>query len=176
MLAAIALGSNLSSAFGNPAGNLREALHRLATLGTVTAVSGFYETEPVGLVDQPRFTNAAALLQTDLGPLELLRALLAVEASMGRIRTADHPPKGPRLIDLDLLLYAAGQAAAETAQNLVLADPDLTLPHPALHERRFVLEPLAEIAPALQHPVLHRSIADLLTALDSTQSELKAKT
>lgn len=74
---------------------------------------------------------------------------------MGRIRAADTPPKGPRIVDLDLLLYG----------NLVLNDPDLTLPHPALHERRFVLAPLAEIAPHLQHPLLHRTIGELIQQL-----------
>jgi 2-amino-4-hydroxy-6-hydroxymethyldihydropteridine diphosphokinase len=82
--AAVALGSNLSSAFGGPAENLREALRRMAALGEVTAVSGFHTTEPVGYVDQPMFVNAAALLRTELAPLELLRALMEIETAMGR--------------------------------------------------------------------------------------------
>jgi 2-amino-4-hydroxy-6-hydroxymethyldihydropteridine diphosphokinase len=154
MTAAIALGSNLSSRFGTPESNLREALHRLGDLGQVTAVSGFYATEPVGYLDQPMFLNAAALIETELGPLDLLRCLLAIENNMGRDR-ANTPPKGPRVIDLDLLLYG----------NEVLADPELTLPHPAMHERRFVLAPLAEIAPQVVHPVLHRTMATLLEEL-----------
>lgn len=165
MLAAIALGSNLASLYGTPDSNLREALHRLNAFGTVTAMSSFYETDPVGLLEQPRFTNAAALLETTLGPLELLRALLALETSMGRIRTADQPPKGPRIVDLDLLLYAENRQAAEAGRALILADPDLTLPHPLLHERRFVLVPLAEIASTWQHPVLQRSVMDLLASV-----------
>lgn len=153
-LAAIALGSNLHSLFGDPADNLREALARLGAVGHITAVSSFHVTDPVGVLDQPLFTNAAALLQTGLGPLPLLRALLAIEQAMGRDR-ASAPPKGPRVIDLDLLLYG----------NLVLNDPALILPHPAMHQRRFVLAPLAELAPTMQHPVLHRSITDLLAAV-----------
>ena len=155
MLAAIALGSNLSSRFGAPAENLREAIHRLDDLGTVTAVSRFHETEPVGYTQQPRFTNAAVLLETEVSPLELLRGLLAIEHSMGRDR-ASTPPKGPRIIDLDLLLYG----------NLVLDDARLTLPHPSLQERRFVLVPLAELAPNWQHPTLQLSIQQLLQALE----------
>ncbi|HSU18258.1 MAG TPA: 2-amino-4-hydroxy-6-hydroxymethyldihydropteridine diphosphokinase [Acidobacteriaceae bacterium] len=155
MLAAIALGSNLPSRFGDPAANLREALRRLVDLGEVTAVSSFRETAPVGYTDQPRFVNAAALLETDLSPLDLLHGLLGIEQAMGRVRAADTPPKGPRIIDLDLLLYG----------ELILNDPELILPHPALHERRFVLEPLAEIAPEMQHPILHRSINELLQHL-----------
>jgi len=154
MIAAIALGSNLPSAYGPPDANLHEALSRLATLGDITAISTFHATDPVGYLDQPRFLNAAALLETTLPPLDLLRSLLAIEHSMGRDRSSA-PPKGPRVIDLDLLLYA----------DQILQTPELTLPHPALHERRFVLAPLAEIAPTLQHPTLHSSIADLLAHL-----------
>ena len=154
MLAAIALGSNLSSRFGAPADNLREAIHRLDDLGTVTAVSRFHDTEPVGYTQQPRFLNAVALVETDVSPRDLLRGLLAIEHSMGRNR-ASSPPKGPRIIDLDLLLYG----------NLVLDEPALTLPHPSLHERRFVLAPLAEVAPNWQHPTLELSIQQLLQAL-----------
>jgi 2-amino-4-hydroxy-6-hydroxymethyldihydropteridine diphosphokinase len=154
MLAAIALGSNLSSRFGAPADNLREAIHRLDDLGTVTAGSRFHETEPVGYTQQPRFLNAVVLLETEVRPLDLLRGLLAIEHSMGRDR-AKSPPKGPRIIDLDLLRYG----------DLVLDGPGLTLPHPSLHERRFVLAPLAEVAPNWQHPTLELSVQQLLQAL-----------
>ena len=158
MTAALALGSNLTSTFGPPEANLREALRRLASRGHVTAVSSFHTTDPVGYLDQPRFLNAAALLETSLSPLDLLHGLLNIEQAMGRDRT-NTPAKGPRIIDLDLLLYT-GQGGPE-----IFHDPDLTLPHPALHERRFVLAPLAEIAPSLLHPTLHRTIADLLADL-----------
>jgi 2-amino-4-hydroxy-6-hydroxymethyldihydropteridine diphosphokinase len=159
MTAAIALGSNLPSRFGSPTDNLREALHRLADLGHVTAISSFHATDPVGYLDQPRFLNAAALLETDLSPLDVLRGLLTIEHAMGRDRSTA-PPKGPRSIDLDLLLYIGEGGSCE-----ILSDPDLTLPHPAMHERRFVLAPLAEIAPNLLHPTLHRTIAELLANL-----------
>ena len=154
MLAAIALGSNLHSRFGSPTDNLLEALRRLEDLGHVTAVSTFHSTEPVGYTNQPEFINAATLLETDVSPVDLIRGMLAIEHSMGRDRTSA-PSKGPRIIDLDLLLYG----------ELALDDPALTLPHPAMHERRFVLEPLAEIAPSWQHPTLRCTIQQLLKAL-----------
>ena len=154
MIAAIALGSNL----GDREGNLREAVRRMGALGRVAAVSGFYDTEPVGYLDQPRFLNAAVLLETELLPVELLRRLLGIEQEMGRDR-ANSPPKGPRVIDLDLLLYG----------ELVMQSAELTVPHPAMHERAFVLAPLAEIAVGMLHPVLHRSIGELLALLSANQ-------
>jgi 2-amino-4-hydroxy-6-hydroxymethyldihydropteridine diphosphokinase len=155
-LAAIALGSNLASEFGDPATNLHEAVRRIAALGQVRAVSRFLETEPVGYTDQPNFQNAALLLDTDLEPLELMRGLLAIEREMGRDRSLA-PPKGPRIIDLDLLLL----------DDVVIATPELKLPHPALAERRFVLDPLAEIAPKFVDPLSGHTVAELLAQLDA---------
>ncbi len=154
-LAAIALGSNLESAFGDREANLREAVGRIGALGVVQAVSTFHDTEPVGYLAQPRFLNGALLLETELEPLELIRGLLEVERGMGRERVI---AKGPRVIDLDLLLYGA----------VVMNTAELTLPHPEMHERRFVLEPLAEIAPGMVHPVLERTVEQMLNAVTST--------
>ncbi len=154
--AAIALGSNLDSAWGNREATLREAVARVGALGTVQGVSSFYDTEPVGYREQPRFLNGAMLLETGLGPLALMRALLQVERSMGRERSGTIV-KGPRVVDLDLLLV----------DDRVMATPELTLPHPALAERRFVLEPLAEIAPLWRHPVSGSTVAGMLARLHS---------
>ena len=152
--AAIALGSNLSSAFGQPADNLRAAVERIGTLGRVTDVSSFLATEPEMYLDQPRFVNAALLLETELSPLELMRALLRIEVAMGRVRTGV-PPKGPRVIDLDLIFF----------DDVAMETEELTLPHPGVAERRFVLAPLAEIAPEWVHPETGKTVAEMLAAV-----------
>jgi 2-amino-4-hydroxy-6-hydroxymethyldihydropteridine diphosphokinase len=154
-VAAIALGSNLDSRFGNREANLREAVRRVGELGEVQAVSSFHDTEPAGYVEQPRFLNGALLLETELAPVELMQALLGVERAMGREREGA-VAKGPRLIDLDLLLY----------DDQVVETEELTLPHPEMQERRFVIEPLVEIAPEWVHPVLGRTMRDLFAGLD----------
>lgn len=154
-IAAIALGSNLASPWGNREANLRESIERVAKLGEVRAVSSFHDTAPVGFTEQPNFLNGAMLLATELEPVELMRALLAIELTMGRDREIV-PAKGPRIIDLDLLLMG----------DVVLEADELTLPHPAMAERRFVLEPLAEIAPAMVDPISRRTVAEMLARLN----------
>lgn len=144
----LSLGSNL----GEREANLQQAIERLAGWGEVVAVSSLYETEPVEVARQPWFLNCAVALQTEKMPKQLLAGLLAIEKAMGRQRKQ---PKGPRVIDLDILLF--GNSIVDTA--------GLTIPHPALHERRFVLEPLAEIAPEQRHPVFKRTVRELRDAL-----------
>ncbi len=160
----IGLGSNLPSIAGDPKATLIAAIERLGTLGAITAQSSFYETEPVGYIDQPLFVNAAVALQTELPPLELLESLLSIERAFGRDR-AQTPPKGPRTLDLDLLLM----------DGIVLNHDRLTLPHPEMALRRFVLAPLAEIAPGVVHSSLGKSIAALLEELgDEGQNRVAA--
>jgi 2-amino-4-hydroxy-6-hydroxymethyldihydropteridine diphosphokinase len=140
MRAYIGLGSNL----GDREQTLRGALDRLEANPRVevVAVSSFRETDPVGpVLDQPRFLNGAAELETGLSARRLLGALLELERAFGRDR-ANVPAQGPRTLDLDLLVYGDAE----------VAEPGLDLPHPRLHERRFVLEPLAEVAPGLEVP------------------------
>jgi 2-amino-4-hydroxy-6-hydroxymethyldihydropteridine diphosphokinase len=144
----IALGANL----GDRTETLRQAVQRLTTLGRITAVSSLYETEPVGYLEQPSFLNAVVAIETALAPNDLLAELLDVERDLGRTRTF---PNAPRTLDLDLLLV----------DDTVLATNELTLPHPRLQERAFVLIPLVEIAPEVTHPILRRSTSDLLLAL-----------
>lgn len=157
-VAAIALGSNMGSAWGDREATLREAVRRVAELGVVRGVSTFHDTEPVGVEEQPNFLNGAMLLETELEPLDLMRALLAIERAMGRDRVRA-PAKGPRTIDLDLLLM--DDVVLECARG-VKDQTELTLPHPAMAERRFVLEPLAEIAAAMVDPVSGRTVAEML--------------
>ena len=142
----VGLGSNL----GDREETIRAALSRL---DGVVAVSHLRETDPVGFEDQPRFLNGVAALETELPPRELLDRLLEVERSLGRTR--EGPRFGPRTIDLDLLVYG----------DLELDEPGLTVPHPRLHERRFVLEPLAELAPDLVVPG-RGPVRDLLAGLE----------
>ena len=137
---------------GDRRANLETAIMRLGELGEVTAVSFFYETEPVEFAGQPWFYNCAVALETEMMPRRLLGRILALEQAMGRRRLQ---PKGPRTIDIDILLFG----------NSVVDTSELVIPHPVLHERRFVLEPLSEIAGNVRHPVFKRTIRELRDAL-----------
>jgi 2-amino-4-hydroxy-6-hydroxymethyldihydropteridine diphosphokinase len=144
----------MPSRAGTPEQTLRTALEDLGGAGRVVARSSLYRTEPMDCGDQPPFVNAAAVVETDLEAEALLDFLLVLERCYGRDRRQD-AAKGPRTLDLDLLVL----------DDLVLDGPRLTLPHPELARRRFVLAPLAEIAPEIRHPVLLKSMAELLAEL-----------
>jgi len=153
----LSLGSNV----GDRAANLRTAINRVGSLGDVMAVSSFYETEPVEFAAQPWFLNCAVELDTEKMPKQLLAGVLDIEREMGRRRVQK---KGPRTLDIDILLFG----------NSIIQTKGLTIPHPAMHERRFVLEPLAEIAPEARHPVIKRTVRELRDALPPGQAVRRA--
>jgi 2-amino-4-hydroxy-6-hydroxymethyldihydropteridine diphosphokinase len=145
----LGLGTNL----GDREANLRQATELLASERlTVTRASSIYETAPRDILDQPFFLNQVLEVETDLFPRQLFERAKQVERKMGRVRSQ---PKGPRLIDVDILLYGSAVVHAE----------DLDIPHVAIPERRFVLEPLAELAPELRHPVTKKTIRQMLAAV-----------
>jgi len=153
----LSLGSNL----GDRAANLRKALAQLDVAGRLLAVSALYETQPVDLPDevpeQPWFLNCVAAIETEKTPQGLLQTALQIEAAMGRLRMRK---KGPRNIDIDVLLFG----------DRVVDEPGLKIPHPAMPLRRFVLEPLVEIAPEARHPELGKTAKELLAALPEGQT------
>ena len=145
----LGLGSNI----GDRENHLRQALDHLAAPGLhILRVSPIYETEPIDYTNQRWFLNLVAEAETSLFPMQVLARIGRVERALGRVRTV---PKGPRTIDIDILLFG----------NAVVDTRELTIPHPALHERRFALEPLCEIAGEVRHPVLKRTMRELRDAL-----------
>ncbi len=149
----LSLGSNI----GDRERNLRDAVDLLAEPQLrALRVSSFYETEPLDVLDQPWFLNAVVEAETDLFPKQLLARVQRIEQRLGRRRLR---PRGPRAIDIDILFYGGAVIDAD----------ELQVPHPRLAERRFVLEPLAELAPNLHHPVTGRSVAEMLLAVTRQQ-------
>jgi 2-amino-4-hydroxy-6-hydroxymethyldihydropteridine diphosphokinase len=154
----LSLGSNT----GDREAQLREAVTQLGALGRVAALSSFYETEPVEFTEQAWFLNCALAIETAEAPQELMAEILRIEEQMGRRRVQN---KGPRSIDIDILLF----------NNEIIDSKELTIPHPAMQQRRFVLEPLAEIAPDVVHPILRKTIQALLDALPEGQLTRRMK-
>lgn len=148
----LSLGSNL----GDRAANLRTAVAELQSAGRLLGVSAFYETQPVEVPNQPWFLNCVAAIETAKSPGELLSLALHIEATMGRVRMRE---KGPRTIDIDIVLFG----------DRTIDEPGLKIPHPALLQRRFVLEPLVEIAPEARHPLTGQSAREMLAALPEGQ-------
>src|SRR5689334_1424161 len=145
----LGLGSNL----GDRHANLSEAIRRLTNERVrVARQSSVWETEPRDVLDQPWFLNQVIEVETELFPKQLFQRIQRIEREMGRLKRT---PKGPRLIDIDILLYG----------NAVVKSPELEIPHPHMTERRFVLAPLAELAPDLRHPVLKRTVRELLAGV-----------
>lgn len=149
----LSLGSNL----GDRAANLRAAIAQIDVAGRMLAVSGFYETQPVDVPNQPWFLNCVVAIETDKTPRDLLQLALKIEASMGRLRMRE---KGARNIDIDVVLFG----------NRTINEPGLKIPHPAMQQRRFVLEPLVEIAPEARHPELRKTARELLAELPGGQT------
>ena len=150
----LGLGANL----GNRQANILQALQYVQTRASIKRLSSFYETEPIGYLDQPKFLNITCEIETTLSPVDLLHFLKWIEKRMGR-KTASR--NAPRPIDIDILLY----------DELILEKAELQLPHPRLPERAFVLVPLAEIAPAFVHPVLHITVKEMLSKVDASGIE-----
>src|SRR5882757_6420534 len=154
----LSLGSNV----GDRSANLVAAIADLSMAGEVVAVSSFYETAPVEFTNQPWFLNCVVKLDTKKMPKQLLSAVLQIERQHGRNRSKELS-KGPRTIDLDILLFG----------NSVIETRELTVPHPAMHQRRFVLEPMAEIAPEVRHPVFKKTMRELRDALPAGSGQVK---
>ncbi len=145
IIAYLGLGSNL----GDRQANLESALEQLSEKVSIVSISSVYETDPVGYEEQPRFLNAVLSAETELPPVELLRFIKDVECELGREYSF---PNAPRVIDIDILLYG----------DRVIDSPELTVPHPRLSERAFVLVPLVEISPRTRHPLNGKTSADML--------------